>query len=129
MLRSASTSSNFAPWRAEAAATLRLALPLVLTNVTQALIHATDVVLLGWAGSRTLAAGALGVSLFTAFLVAGMGLVMATAPMLARELGARWQSVRVVLRTVRQGMWSTAAVSPSALLLMSDRVCVPSFLR
>ena len=34
-------------WRAEARATLRLAYPLVLTNLTQAGIQATDVVMLG----------------------------------------------------------------------------------
>ena len=50
-------------WRAEARATLALAWPLILTNLAQALIHATDVVLLGWAGPRTLAAATLGINL------------------------------------------------------------------
>jgi MATE family multidrug resistance protein len=109
MLRRAAFSSERSLWRAEIRATLLLAYPLVLTNVTQALIHATDVVLLGWAGPRTLAAGSLGVNLYTAFVIFGMGLVTATAPMLARELGARRHSVREVRRTVRQGMWAAAA--------------------
>jgi MATE family multidrug resistance protein len=99
------------PWRTEIRATLLLAYPLVLTNLTQALIHATDIVLLGWAGPNTLAAGALGVNLFTAFYIFGMGLVTAAAPMLARELGARRNSVREVRRTVRQAMWAAAAIS------------------
>ena len=34
-------------------ATVALAWPLVLTNLTQSLIQSTDVVLLGWAGART----------------------------------------------------------------------------
>ena len=34
-------------WRQEVASTLRLASPMVLTNLTQAAIQATDVVLLG----------------------------------------------------------------------------------
>jgi MATE family multidrug resistance protein len=97
--------------RDEIKATLLLAYPLVLTNLTQALIHATDVVLLGWAGPRTLAAGALGVNLFTAVFIFGMGLVTAAAPMLARELGARRNSVREVRRTVRQAMWAAATIS------------------
>ena len=105
-------------WRAEIRATLLLAFPLVLTNLTQALIHATDVVLLGWAGPRTLAAGSLGVNLFMAFLIFGMGLVTATAPMLARELGARRHSVREVRRTVRQGMWAAAAFSAPVLAIL-----------
>jgi MATE family multidrug resistance protein len=102
----------------EIRATLLLAYPLVLTNVTQALIHATDVVLLGWAGPRTLAAGSLGVNLYTAFVIFGMGLVTATAPMLARELGARRHSVREVRRTVRQGMWAAAAFALPVLAIL-----------
>ena len=98
-------------WRAEARATLALASPLILTNVAQAVIHATDVVLLGWAGPRTLAAGTLGINIYFAFLIFGMGLVTAASPMLARELGARRHSVRDVRRTVRQAMWAAAAIS------------------
>ena len=105
-------------WRAELRATLLLAYPLVLTNVTQGLIHATDVVLLGWVGPRTLAAGTLGVNLYTAVLVFGMGLVTAAAPMLARELGARRHSVREVRRTVRQAMWAAAAICVPMWLLL-----------
>ena len=48
-------SSNLANrlWRDELRATVALAWPLVLTNLTQSLIQSTDVVLLGWAGART----------------------------------------------------------------------------
>jgi MATE family multidrug resistance protein len=111
MLRRAAASTEKSLWRGEIRATLLLAYPLVLTNLTQALIHATEVVLLGWAGPRTLAAGALGVNLYNAFVVFGMGLVMASAPMLARELGARRHSVRDVRRTVRQALWAAVAIS------------------
>jgi MATE family multidrug resistance protein len=97
-------------WRGEARATLALAWPLVLTNVAQALIHATDVVLLGWAGARTLAAATLGINVYFAFLIFGMGLMTAAAPMLAQELGARRHSVRDVRRTVRQAMWAAVAL-------------------
>ncbi len=110
MLERSPPSARRELWRAEARATASLAYPLVLTNLVQALIHATDVVLLGWVGARTLAAGALGVNLFTAFLIFGMGLVTAAAPMIARELGGRWNSVRDVRRTVRQTMWAAAAL-------------------
>lgn len=99
------------PWRAEARATLALALPLVLANIAQALIGATDVLLLGRAGADSLAAGALGVNLYNAFLFSGTGLVTAAAPMIAREVGRRSSSVRDVRRTVRQGMWSAAALA------------------
>ena len=99
-------------------ATLGLAYPLVLTNLTLALIHATDVVLLGWGGARALAAGALGINLYTAFLIFGLGLVTAAAPMLARELGARRHSVREVRRTVRQAMWAAAAIAVPVWLML-----------
>jgi len=101
-----SRAASFAPWRAEARATLLLASPLVLTNLSQSLIHATDVMLLGHVGPRTLAAAALGVNLYIFCLVFGMGLLTAVSPMVARERGRMAHSVRDVRRTVRQAMWS-----------------------
>ncbi|MBX9795788.1 MATE family efflux transporter [Sphingomonas sp.] len=93
-------------WAQEARATIALAAPLVLTNLGQAAIQATDVVLLGWRGPQSLAAGALGANLYVAFLVLGIGLVTAASPLIARELGARAHSVRDVRRTVRQSLWA-----------------------
>ena len=104
-------SSTRPLWRDEVRAMLALAWPLILTNVAQALIHATDVILLGWAGPRTLAAGTLGINIYFAFLIFGMGLMTAASPMLARELGARRHSVRDVRRTVRQAMWAAVAIA------------------
>ena len=105
-------------WRAELRATLALAWPLILTNVSQSLIQATDVLLLGRAGPGVLAAGTLGLNLYQAFLIFGIGLVLAASPIIARELGARRHSVRDVRRTVRQTMWSAAAfVVPVWLIL------------
>ena len=110
------------PWRDEFRATLALAWPLILTNLAQSLINATDTVLLGWAGTRTLAAAALGINLYMIFLVFGMGLVMAGSPMMAREIGARAHSVRDVRRTVRQTMWmAVAVVVPVWILLWNTR--------
>jgi len=94
------------PWRAEARATALLAAPMVLTNLAQSLIHATDVMLLGRVGPQALAAAALGVNLYIFCLIFGMGMMTAAAPMIARERGARPYSVRDVRRTVRQAMWS-----------------------
>ncbi|WP_431869897.1 MATE family efflux transporter [Allosphingosinicella sp.] len=109
MLRRASPFSH-SLWRREIRATLLLAYPLILTNLAQAAIHATDIILLGWVGPRTLAAGALGVNLFNACLIFGLGLVTASAPMMARELGRFRHSVRDVRRTVRQAMWAAVAI-------------------
>jgi MATE family multidrug resistance protein len=113
-------------WRAEFRATLALAWPLILTNIAQALIHATDVVLLGWAGPRTLAAGTLGVNVYIVFLIFGMGLMTAAAPIMAKEIGERRHSVRDVRRTARQAMWSavTIAVPMWAVLWNSGAILV-----
>ena len=105
-------------WRAEALATIALAWPLVLTNIAQALIPATDVVLLGWAGPRPLAAAALGTNLYNACMIMGVGVTTAASPMIARAIGRRRHDVRDVRRTVRQAMWAAVAlVVPMWLLL------------
>lgn len=106
------------PWRDEAGATARLAGPLILTNVAQSAINATDVVLLGWLGARELAASSIGLNLFLIFLIFGMGLVMAASPIMAKELGARKHSVREVRRTVRQSMWAAVTIAlPTWIIL------------
>jgi len=110
--------SDWPAWGAEGRATFLLAYPLILTNLAQAAIHATDVVLLGWLGAEALAAGALGVNLFVAVQIFGTGLVTAAAPMMARELGARRHSVRDVRRSVRQAMWAAIAVAIPFWLLL-----------
>jgi MATE family multidrug resistance protein len=93
-------------WLRELRATASLAWPLILTNLSQSLIQSTDVLLLGWAGPRVLASATLGINLYYAFFIFGIGLVLSASPMIARELGARSHSVRDVRRTVRQTMWS-----------------------
>ena len=98
-------------WAGEARATLGLAWPLILTNVAQTLMTATDVVMMGWLGPDALAAGALGANLYFATMIFGLGLTTATAPMIARELGRKRHSVRDVRRTVRQGLWMAAGAT------------------
>src|SRR5665213_67131 len=93
-------------WGAEFRAMLSLAWPLVLTNLSQIALATTDVIMMGWLGPDTLAAGALGVNLNFAFLIFGIGLVAATGPLMAIELGRRRHSVREVRRTVQQGLWA-----------------------
>lgn len=106
------------PWRDEIVATAALAGPLILTNVAQSAINATDVVLLGWLGARELAASSIGLNLFLIFLIFGMGLVMSASPIMAKELGARRHSVREVRRTVRQAMWAAVTIAlPTWIIL------------
>jgi MATE family multidrug resistance protein len=98
-------------WRAELRATLGLAWPLILSNLTMALIQATDVVLMGWLGARQLAASALGLNLTFAFSLVCLGLVTASSPMMATALGAKLRSVKDVRRTYRQSFWLIGTVT------------------
>lgn len=97
-------------WRGEMGATLALAWPLILTNLAQTAMTTTDVMFMGWLGPDTLAAGALGTNLYFAPLIFGLGLMIATAPMLATERGRNRHAVRDLRRTVRQGLWSAFAI-------------------
>ncbi len=100
-----------AAWLAELRATLALGWPLVLATLAQNSLITTDVILMGWMGSEALAAGALGTNLYFAFLIFGIGLVNATSPIIAEELGRKRHSVREVRRTVRQGLWASVTVA------------------
>ncbi|WP_112661723.1 MATE family efflux transporter [Microvirga flavescens] len=98
-------------WLSELKATLSLSWPLVLTNVAQNALMTSDVILMGWLGSDALAAGALGTNLYFAVLIFGIGLMSATSPLIAEELGRKRHSVRDVRRTVRQGLWCAVTVA------------------
>ncbi|MFL6724415.1 MAG: MATE family efflux transporter [Sphingomicrobium sp.] len=106
------------PWRAELGATLTLAWPLILSNLTMAAIQATDVVLMGWLGARQLAAAALGLNLNFAFSLICLGLVTASSPMMATALGARLRSVHDVRRTFRQSFWMVGTVTLPVWLIL-----------
>ena len=98
------------PWRDEFRATLALAWPLILTNITMVLINATDVFLLARLGPDALAASALGSGIVIAMLLIGIGIVVAGSPLMAAELGRKPHSVRDVRRTFRQTLWAATAI-------------------
>lgn len=98
------------PWRREVAATLSLAWPIVATNLAQVGLATADVLLIARLGAERLAAGALGTNLYFALAFMGIGLVSATAPLMAEALGRGRGALRDIRRTVRQGLWSSAAI-------------------
>jgi MATE family multidrug resistance protein len=106
-------------WRREIAATLRLAAPIVATQLAQVSIMTVDVLMMGWLGADALAAGAVGSNLFFMVLVFGFGICMATAPLAAQAIGRRLHLVREVRRSVHQGMWAAALLSVPATLLLA----------
>lgn len=98
---------TFERWMREIFLTLVLAWPIILSNISQMLIHATDVFLLGHVGPDALAASAIGVGIISVPLVFGMGLIAATSPLISQELGRKPHSVRDVRRTVRAALWTS----------------------
>tara|TARA_R110000824_G_scaffold4203_2_gene19939 strand:- start:1971 stop:3359 length:1389 start_codon:yes stop_codon:yes gene_type:complete len=116
------------PWRHELRVTLALAWPLILSNLTMALIGATDVLMLGWLGARELAAATLGFNLAMTAAIFCMGLITASAPMMASEIGRMQHSVRDVRRTFRQAMWAaTAVLLPFWILLWNTEAILLIF--
>lgn len=93
-------------WWREIILTLVLAWPIILSNVSQMLIHATDVFLLGRVGPDALAASAIGVGIVSIPLIFGMGLIAASSPMISQEKGRKAHSVRDIRRTVRASIWT-----------------------
>ncbi|MFL6731409.1 MAG: MATE family efflux transporter [Sphingomicrobium sp.] len=105
-------------WREELRATLSLAWPLMLANLTQQAIQATDVLLMGRLGSTQLAAATLALNMTFTFNLLMLGLVIASSPMMASALGQRFNAVRDVRRTFRAGLWLIAAMLPPYWLVL-----------
>jgi MATE family multidrug resistance protein len=105
-------------WRGELHATLALAWPLILANLTQQLIQATDVLLMGRLGSSQLAAATLALNLTFTFNLLLFGLITASSPMMATGLGQRFNAVRDVRRTFRAGVWLLIIAMPPYWLLL-----------
>ena len=99
-------------WREELRSTLSLAWPLILANVTQQAIQATDILLMGRLGATQLAAATLALNLTFTINIFLLGLITASAPMMATALGRRSSSVRDVRRTFRAGLWLLAITMP-----------------
>lgn len=111
-------TAAFSPWRAELRATLLLSLPLIGTQLAQIAILTTDVVLMGWLGTSALAAGALASNVYFILWVFGVGILTATAPMMAQAIGRKRHVVRDVRRTLRQGLWACVAVGLPAMAIV-----------
>ncbi len=99
-------------WRSELSATLTLAWPLVLANLTQQVIQATDILLMGRLGATQLAGATLALNLTFTFNIFLLGLLTASSPMMATALGRRSNAVRDVRRTFRAGLWLILIAMP-----------------
>ena len=71
-----------------------------------------------------MAAATLGTTLYFALLLFGLGLLTATSPMIASELGRNRFSVRDVRRTFRQGLWAGVGVTLPAWIILWNAAAV-----
>ena len=88
---------------------LALAIPLIISNVSQAAKHLVDVLMLGWYDIDALAAVVLGATLWQILFIIGSGFAMATIALAARSAGERKRGG--VRRYVRMGCWIAVAFS------------------
>jgi MATE family multidrug resistance protein len=93
----------------ELAETLKLAVPIALTQLGQIAMMTTDMAFIGRLGSEALAAAALAHTVFFVSFAVGMGLVSAVAPLAAQAFGAR--DPRMVRRALRVGLWAALAIA------------------
>lgn len=98
--------------------TIKLAMPIALTQLGQIAMMTTDLALIGRLGDTAVAAASLAHTVFFVAFVIGMGLVSAVAPLAAQALGAR--QPRTVRRALRVGLWA-------ALLLCVPMMMLPLF--
>src|SRR3954447_13118243 len=113
-----STDERERAWVAELRSTLGLAWPLILANLTQQLIQATDILLMGRLGATQLAAATLALNLTFTFNLMMLGLLIASSPMMATALGQRSNAVRDVRRTFRAGLWLLLFMLPPYWLIL-----------
>lgn len=103
---SGAADANLSPansWGAELRATFTLAWPLVIAQLAQTALTTTDVIMMGWLGPQALAAGTLATTFLMPFLLLGIGIVGAVAPLVAQARGAR--DIKAIRRIARQGFW------------------------
>jgi MATE family multidrug resistance protein len=103
-------------WRAEAKATLVLGLPLIGSQLSHIAQTSTDILMMGWVGPETLAAGSLGFNLYVTVFVFAMGVAYAAGGPMAQARGAGKPGEIGYL--LSQSLIATTAVTlPLALVL------------
>ena len=117
-------AANRTIWRDELIDTIKLALPIALTQLGQVAMMTSDLALLGRLGDHVVAASALAHTvLFAAFMV-GMGIVSAVSPLASQAFGAR--QPRMVRRALRVGLWAATIARHSAQRLAALRRADPA---
>lgn len=112
-------SAAASPWVTEARELMKLAMPLVATQLAQMAIMTTDVIMLGRLSKEALAGAAIGNTIFYFAWLFGIGPTAAISPLVAHILGARRSDRANVRAVVRMGFWVTILISvPLTIFLM-----------
>ncbi len=93
----------------EFAETLRLAVPMMLTQLGQIAMMTTDLAFIGRLGDPAVAAAALAGTVYFVSFTFGMGLMSAVAPLTAQAFGAG--DARRIRRSLRAGLWVALFIS------------------
>lgn len=112
--------SGLDAWLKEARELLKLAGPLVITQLAQMIVMTTDIVMLSRYSETALAGAGLGNTVFFLCWLIGTGPAAAVSPMIAHILGAKPNDRANVRSVVRMGLWSVLVLwLPLAALLLS----------
>jgi MATE family multidrug resistance protein len=104
------------PFRHESRALLRLASPIILSQIAQVLMGFLDTVMSGHAGAREQAVVGLGVALWIPVFIGLMSVVQAVSPIIAHHFGAGDRAA--VARDAREGIWLALGAGLVPLLLV-----------
>lgn len=112
------------PIRVELIETIRLAMPIALTQLGQIAMMTTDLALIGRLGEAAIAGASLAHTIFFGIFVLGMGAMSAVAPLVAQAFGAR--DPRTIRRAFRVGLWLAVmmAVPLTPVLLQGEPILI-----
>ncbi|HEY2661229.1 MAG TPA: MATE family efflux transporter [Caulobacteraceae bacterium] len=110
--------SRTALWVEEGRALIRLAAPLVLTQLAQMAILSTDIIMLGRLSRTALASAAIGNTVYYFAWLIGSGPPAAIAPVIAHIVGDGGFDRAQVRAAVRMGLWACAMLTAPLMVMM-----------
>jgi len=110
-------------WREELRGLLGVAWPLIINNLSIAGIHTADAMMAGRLGAKSLAAVAVGGSVWFFGFAFAMGTLMAISPIAARHYGAG--NPELIGRYTRQGIYLAIAIG-LVVLFVGSRLVGPA---
>ena len=125
-MQSNSLSKYFPTISNELSQLVRLGIPLIGAQLAQISVNTMDVLMIGWLGAEELAASVLVFNYYIVLWLAGLGIILAAAPLSAQAYGAH--DLRTMRRVIRQAIWIAVIFSIVSMYLLSFTVPVLRFL-